>query len=160
MIIRKATIIDAKSIASIYNYYVATCITTFAEIAITIEDSITNINNSILWLVCEKNNEIVGYAYASKWKDRCAYQFSVECSVYLKPNVLNKGIGTKLYTQLFIELKKLKLHTVIAGISLPNGASERLHENFGFKKVAHFKDVGYKFDQWIDVGYWQLIFNT
>jgi len=64
-----------------------------------------------------------------------------------------------LYHELLIQIKKLNYHAVIGGISLPNEKSIKLHEKFGFEKVAHFKEVGYKFDKYIDVGYWELIFN-
>jgi len=157
--IRKATRNDAKEIAEIYNYYVANSIATFAEKPIPEKEMITNINESICWFVYEENNEIIGYAYASRWKQRSAYRFTVESSVYIKPNTLNKRIGTQLYTKLLKELKILKIHVVIGGMSLPNKASQLLHEKFGFKKVAHFKEVGFKFNKWIDVGYWELLMN-
>ena len=67
------------------------------------------------------------------------------------------GIGSKLYEQLITDLKKLSMHSLIGGIALPNAASVALHEKFGFRKVAHFEQVGRKFDRWIDVGYWELI---
>jgi len=95
--------------------------------------------------------------HASKWKGRCAYRFSVEATVYLKTGKLGKGIGTKLYTALLNDLRKRNIHAVIGGIALPNKESQYLHEKFGFKKVAHFTEVGYKFNKWIDVGYWELL---
>ncbi len=155
--IRKATIKDAKSIAHIYNYYIKTSVATFAENPLNEQEMIVNINKSIFWFVYIIDTEIVGYAYASKWKERSAYSKSVEISVYLKPDFLGNGIGSALYSKLLDELKKLKIHAVIGGISLPNKASQQLHTKFGFEKVAHFKEVGFKFNKWIDVGYWELI---
>ena len=105
-----------------------------------------------------EDNQIIGYAYASKWKERSAYRFSAETSVYLDINQIGKGIGSKLYEYLLNEIKKLEIHSVIGGISLPNKPSQLLHEKFGYKKVAHYKEIGFKFNQWIDVGYWQLKF--
>ncbi|CAN5551223.1 hypothetical protein BH10ACI2_BH10ACI2_19800 [soil metagenome] len=111
------------------------------------------------FLVCEDGDEIVGYAYANRYKLRWAYQHSVEVSVYFKDGFGGKGIGKLLYERLFSELKKGDFHAIIAGISLPNEASVKLHEKFGMMQVAHFREVGRKFDRWIDVGYWELILD-
>ncbi len=77
--------------------------------------------------------------------------------MYVDPVATTKGIGSQLYQLLLAELREREMHTVIGGISLPNDASVALHEKFGFQKVAYFKEVGWKFDKWIDVGYWQLV---
>jgi len=77
----------------------------------------------------------------------------------VKNGIKGKGIGTKLYEKLFKELEQTDVHAIIAGIALPNDASVQLHEKFGFEKVAHFREVGFKFYKWIDVGYWELIKN-
>jgi phosphinothricin acetyltransferase len=69
---------------------------------------------------------------------------------------VGKGFGTKLYDELFSRLRKKKLHVAIGGIALPNPSSIKLHEKFGMEKVAHYKEVGYKFGEWVDVGYWQV----
>ncbi len=98
---------------------------------------------------------IVGYAYATPWKPRSAYRFSVEASVYVDFAHMGWGTGSLLYGQLLSVLQEKQIHMVIAGISLPNEASVALHEKFGFRKVAHFPEVGFKFGSWIDVGYWQ-----
>jgi phosphinothricin acetyltransferase len=100
---------------------------------------------------------VQGFAYASKWKGRCAYRYSVESTAYLADCSTGRGIGTRLYEALFTELRKSKMHVVMAGIALPNDASIALHEKLGFEKVAHFREVGWKFGKWIDVGYWQLL---
>jgi len=107
-------------------------------------------------LVAEKEGQILGYAYASKWKGRCAYKSSVESTVYLDNALLSKGLGTVLYDALLKILREKQYHIVIGGIALPNDKSIALHEKFGFQKVGHFKEVGYKFDRWVDVGYWQV----
>lgn len=90
-----------------------------------------------------------------KWHARSAYRFCAEVTVYLDPDHTRGGIGSKLYDQLFPILKARVIHTAIGEITLPNEASFALHEEFGFSKVAHFKEVGFKFDRWLDVGYWQ-----
>ena len=158
--IRQVHLHDAVQIVEIYNYYILNEVATFEETAITaeemnrrIEDVITNFP----WLVYESENQILGYAYATKWKGRSAYRHSVEVSVYLKHGESGKGIGSQLYATLFEQLKKMNMHAIMGGVSLPNEASVALHEKFGFKKVAHFKEVGFKFGKWVDVGYWQLI---
>jgi phosphinothricin acetyltransferase len=155
--ISKANIKDAKAITDIYNYYVINDIATFAETPLSIEAMIENIDNSIVWYVYKEQHKILGYAYASIWKPRSAYRFTAEVSVYLDSKFLGKGIGSKLYSHLLSELKRQNFHSVIGGISLPNIVSEKLHEKFEFQKVAHFKDVGFKFNKWIDVGYWERI---
>lgn len=157
--IRTATAGDADAIARIYNHYVANTIITFEEQAVSSEEMAARIAEvaaaSLPWLVAELDGSIVGYAYASKWKGRCAYRFSAECTVYLDPDCVGRGYGTQLYESLFAALRERGMHAVIGGVALPNPASVALHEKLGMRKVAHFGEVGYKFDRWIDVGYWQ-----
>lgn len=158
--IRNAASKDAQAICDIYNYYVLNTIVTFEEDAVLAEDMaerIMKVSEKYVWLVYEQDEEIVGYAYAGEWKSRCSYRFSVESSVYLKNGFSGKGIGSKLYDALLTELEKTNIHAVIGGISLPNEGSIALHEKFGFEKIAQFKEVGYKFEKWIDVGYWEKI---
>ena len=109
------------------------------------------------YLVAEESGEILAFAFASCFKPRSAYQHSAEVSVYVKNDLKKKKIGSKLYDVLFAELKKMDVHAIIAGISLPNEGSVKLHERFGMEKVAHFREVGFKLGRWIDVGYWELI---
>ena len=158
--IRQANINDADAIADIYNYYVANTSITFEEHAVSAEDMrgrITDVteNARLPWLVEEQHGLVIGYAYATKWRARSAYRFSVESSVYLSNDHRGEGIGRKLYASLLESLRAAGIHCVIGGIALPNGASVALHEKSGFRKVAHFEEVGYKFGRWIDVGYWQ-----
>lgn len=107
------------------------------------------------WLVGGSNGQINGYAYAAPWKQRSAYRHSVEISVYIQHELTQRGLGTRLYQALFAELEKLDLHSVVGGIALPNPDCVALHEKFGMRKVAHFREVGFKLGRWIDVGYWQ-----
>jgi L-amino acid N-acyltransferase YncA len=108
------------------------------------------------WLVWEKEGELQGFSYASKWKARSAYRYSVESTIYLHPECTRRGIGTQLYGAPLDDLRGKGLHVVMGGIALPNQGSVALHEKLGFRNVAHFKQVGWKFDGWIDMGYWQL----
>lgn len=162
--IRTAKSSDAKAIANIYNYYISNTVVTFEEDTISsaeINYRISEIGSMNLpWLVAEDSGEIIGYAYASQWHGRCAYRFSVEITVYLSHLLISQGWGTRLYENLFSELKKKSIHVVIGGIALPNIASIALHEKFGMEKVAHFKEVGFKFNRWVDVGYWQGKLNA
>ena len=112
-------------------------------------------SGTLPWLVAERDGHIVGYAYATKWKARYGYRFSTEVSVYLDTEHGGRGIGSKLYGELFPILRERGIRNIIGGIALPNEASVALHEKFGMEKVAHFKAIGIKFDRWIDVGYWQ-----
>lgn len=158
--IRRANPSDATAIADIYNHYINNTVITFEEEPVCgdkIQERITNVLQSDLpWLVAQdESKRIIGYAYATKWRERFSYRFSVEITVYLDPNESGKGTGSKLYSALFAELKQRSIHCVIGGITLPNPASVALHEKFGLEQVAHFKEVGYKFNQWLDVGYWQ-----
>ena len=161
--IRAATEDDAESIARIYNYYVEHTVVTFEETPVSAAEMASRMSDDGSGLprfVYESGGAVCGYAYASKWIGRCAYRHSVECSVYLDHNEVGKGIGGELYQRLLKDLEEKSYHVVIGGIALPNPASVALHEKFGFEKVAHFKQVGWKFGQWIDVGYWQLTFPT
>lgn len=158
--IRSALVTDACAICSIYNHYVLNTCITFEEEAVTddaMRSRIRETTQSLPWLVFEEKNQVVGYAYASRWKSRSAFRYSVESTVYLHRDAVGRGLGRKLYERLISDLSQAGLHSVIGGIALPNVASQNLHEKVGFKKVAHFEQVGRKFDRWIDVGYWELI---
>jgi L-amino acid N-acyltransferase YncA len=159
--IRSATLDDAEQIAEIYNHYVLTSTITFEEEPVPVAEMARRVADiqasSLPWLVATRDGEITGFAYASKWKTRAAYRFSTEVTVYVRAGLGRSGTGSRLYARLFAALKAGGTHAVIGGVALPNEASLRLHQKFGFEKVAHFREVGFKFDRWIDVTYWQLI---
>jgi len=159
VLIRIASAIDAASIAALYNHYIKTTCISFEQEEVSAEtmaERISEVNAQLVWYVAEKNGQIVGYAYATPWRARSAYRFSVETSVYIAHQCIGQGLGKQLYQVLLDDLRQRNVHSVIGGIAQPNPASVALHEKLGFEKVAHFKEVGYKFDQWIDVAYWQL----
>ncbi len=160
MIIRTYQASDLEGIRDIYNYYIENTVITFEELAITkeeMESRIISCLENYPWLVCVDDNEnVLGYAYASQWKGRSAYRHSVEITVYLDHKKGGQGFGKALYTELLSQLGE-RFHAIFAGIALPNDASVGLHESFGFKKAAHFEEVGQKFGEWVDVGYWQKI---
>ena len=157
--IRDAVNGDAAAVARIYNYYVKNTVVTFEESAVEASDMEERIAETqadgLPWIVAESDGEVIGYAHASKWKGRCAYRFAVEVTVYLEHALHSKGWGSRLYERLFADLRAKNFHVAMGGIALPNPASIALHEKFGMHKVAHFEEVGYKFDDWVDVGYWQ-----
>jgi L-amino acid N-acyltransferase YncA len=148
---------DAAAICSIYNHYVRNSTISFEETPVSSEEMVTRIRAIAPWYVCEHDAALLGYAHAAPWRGRSAYRFSVESSVYLAPEHAGKGIGKQLYTALITDLRQRGIHAVMGGIALPNDASIALHEALGFVKVAQFREVGRKFDRWLDVGYWQLL---
>jgi len=163
MMIRDAARDDAAAIVAIYNYFIVNTPITFEEQALTEGDMTQRIadvqDGHLPWIVAEFDGVVVGYAYATKWRVRNAYRYSVESTVYLAPSSVGHGTGRLLYTALIKRLSGQGYHVVIGGIALPNAASVALHEALGFQKVAEFKDVGFKFGRWVDVGYWQLMLS-
>lgn len=152
---------DAASLCSIYNHYVAHTTVTFALDPVPIEEmaeQIAEAGDQLPWLVWEEEGRVTGYALASAWKSRCAYRHSVETTIYLEPDAGGAGIGTRLYSTLLEAVRAAGHHSALGGIALPNDGSIALHEKLGFDKVGHLKEVGWKFDTWVDVGYWQLVF--
>jgi L-amino acid N-acyltransferase YncA len=158
--LRACTPSDAAQICSIYNHYVLQTVVTFEEVPVRIDDMarrIADVSSRFPWLVYERDGEIHGYAYATTWKERSAYRYAVESTVYLAPRVARQGIGTLLYLELLKTLRDKDVHCVIGGISLPNPASVALHEKLGFTRIGHFREVGWKLGKWVDVGYWQIV---
>jgi L-amino acid N-acyltransferase YncA len=160
--IRNVMLKDAFKICEIYNHYVLNSVVTFEETPVEIDEmrkKIKSITSKLPWIVYQEGEQILGFAYASEWKSRSGYKHTAESTVYLKQDQSNKGLGSSLYAALIKQLIKMDFHAIIGGVSMPNDASIALHEKFGFKKVAHFKEVGFKFGNWVDVAYWELIIN-
>ncbi|MCE3608203.1 N-acetyltransferase family protein [Massilia sp. P8910] len=160
MNIRDAGVADAAAIVAIYNHYILTTSVSFEEQSVS-EDAmagrIAGLQEAGLpFLAMTEGDTVIGYAYASKWRVRHAYRFAVESSIYLVPGLGGKGRGSALYQALLARLAQGGIHMVIGGVALPNEASVALHEKLGFRKVAHFSEVGFKFGRWIDVAYWEL----
>lgn len=151
---------DAEQICTIYNEYVKNSRSTFEENPVTVDvmvSRIQKITKNYPWLVYEQQGNVIGYTCATQWKERAAYRHTVETGIYIDSNRLGKGVGSSLKGAMLDKLKEQSFHCVISGIALPNPASVALCEKFGFKKVAHFKEVGFKLNEWVDVGYWQLL---
>ena len=160
--IRRVRAEDAACLCDLYNHFVETSIVTFDEerlTEVTFQAKIGDVSERHPWFVYDLNGTPKGYALASPWKSRCAYRYSVETTVYVSPAHQGCGIGTALYRHLIDSLVKTEVHSLIAGITLPNPASITLHEKLGFEKIGQFKEVGRKFDKWLDVGYWELLFE-
>lgn len=159
--VREAVAADAAAVARIYNHYVVASHATFETEVVSAADMAARVADvaaaTLPWLVAEMPDGIVGYAYAKRWRERSAYRHSAEVSVYLDPARTGCGVGRALYVALIDALRPLSIHAVIGGVALPNEASIALHEHLGFRKVAHFEQVGFKQERWIDVAYWQLL---
>lgn len=151
---------DVAAISDIYNHYVTRTKVTFEEDPVSVSEMTGRIEAlaaaGFPWLVAEESNIIAGYAYAAPFHKRSAYRYTLEISAYLAPEATGRGLGTKLYETLIPKLKSKDCHRIIGVIALPNAASVALHEKFGMEQIAHLSEAGFKFGDWIDVGYWQL----
>ncbi|MCH9058102.1 MAG: N-acetyltransferase [Planctomycetes bacterium] len=159
MIVRLARDTDIPAITGINDWYIARTAANFhaqptGEEAML--DQWRHTRERYPWLVAEASGAVIGFARASPWKGRCAYDWSAEVTVYVHHEHHRKGAGAALYVRLFEILRNQGYRTVLAGITQPNQASVRLHERMGMTKVGHMKRVGWKFQAWHDVGYWQL----
>ncbi|MCL1937923.1 MAG: N-acetyltransferase family protein [Candidatus Azobacteroides sp.] len=159
--IREVKISDADRIAEIYNYYIEHTIITFEEKQVTAEEMRQRIK-SILeknypYIVYEERGLLTAYAYLNNWRLRSAYNRTLETSIYVDIEYSKKGQGSVLYKELIEKAKAANIHSLIAGISLPNDISRKLHEKFGFHLVGNFRESGFKFNRWIDTEFWQLM---
>ena len=150
---------DAGELARICNHYIEHSVATFEECPVFGAEMASRMEwvhgQGGVWLVLEGPQGLLGYAYGGLWQARSAYCFTAEVTVYLDARATGAGRGAALYTQLIPRLAASGFYSLVAGISLPNGASVALHERCGFHKVAHFVQAGWKFGHWVDVGYWQ-----
>ena len=158
--IRSATLDDAARLAEIYNYYIEKTTVTFEEEPLEVSDMRDRIrcdDDVYPWLVADVDGIACGYAYAGPWSNRIGYRPSVETTVYMAQEHVGRGHGSDLYGALIARLRRKKLHCAIGVVALPNAASIALHERLGFRKIGEFHEIGKKFGQWINVGYWQLL---
>lgn len=157
--IRAATPRDAEAVAAIYAPIVSSTAISFEldppsadEMRRRIEATLP----ALPWLVSvDAHGEVDGYAYASRHRERAAYQWSVDCTAYVREDCRGRGVGRRLYSHLLATLKGLGYHQAFAGIALPNAASVALHTAMGFEPVGTFREVGFKLDAWRDVSWWQ-----
>jgi len=151
---------DARGVAAIYAPVVQTTAISFETEPPTMEDMAQRIQKTLAhwpWMVCDRAGEVLGYAYASQHRERAAYQWSVDVSVYVHPRAHRSGIGRALYTSLIRLLVLQGFYNAYAGITLPNAASVGLHEAVGFRPVGVYRKVGFKLGAWHDVGWWSLL---
>ena len=151
---------DAAHITLIYNYYIENTAISFETCPLSTEgicDRITQISEKYPYFIYEIDGRVVGNCFASQWKKRDAYRNTVESTVYVDIAFQGRGIGRALMGRLIEELKIRSFHAIIACITIPNPASTTLHEKLGFRQVSVFREVGYKFDRWLDVGDWELL---
>ena len=160
--IRTATDSDAASILEIYTPYIESTSFTFETEVPAIESFKERINTYLQtwpWLVCEIDGVIAGYAYGGKHRERVAYQWSIESSVYVHDDFLRVGVANALYRALIDILTLQGFRNLYAVINLPNDKSVAFHEKMGFEYFAVYKNVGYKLGKWKNVGWWQLQLN-
>jgi phosphinothricin acetyltransferase len=161
-VIRLAQPYDAAGILAIYAPYIETTSFTFETETPSVEAFAERISTYLVnwpWLVCEKDGVIVGYAYATKYRERTAYQWCTESSVYIHDDFQRGGIARALYTALFEILERQGFRNIYAVINLPNEKSVAFHESCGFEYFATYEKVGYKLGRWKNVGWWKLSVN-
>jgi L-amino acid N-acyltransferase YncA len=156
--LRAATPDDAAAIAGIYASYVAASVVSFetdAPDAEAMRERIEAAAPLYPWLVGDDAGAILGYSYAAPFRPRPAYRFTVETTIYLRPDACGRGLGAALYAPLLAILEAQGFTQAIAAITLPNEASVRLHERLGFQPAGTYRQVGWKLGAWHDVGLWQ-----
>ena len=157
--IRLATEQDAQQIQAIYEPIVSQSFASFEAEAPDVDEMARRIADGLRkrpWLVCERDGEILGYAYAAKHRSRLAYQWSVESSLYVREGCRRQGVGRALYASLFEILRLQRYYNVYAGVTMPNDASIRLHEACGFQLVGVYREIGFKLGAWHDVAWYEL----
>ena len=157
--IRIATPEDAPAIQAIYAPIVENTIISFETEPPTVAEMAGRIKKTLdffPYLVCEYNGEVIGYVYATKHRERAAYQWAADVSAYIREDFRGKGVGKALYTALKAMLAGQGFYHAYAGIALPNAASAALHEAVGFKPLGVYHQVGYKLGNWHDAGWWEL----
>jgi len=151
--------LDSAACADIYAPYVRESAVSFeaeAPDAHEMAQRIERIGRTHPWLVAEQDGRVVGFAYAAPHRERAAYRWAADVTVYVHPDRHGRGVGRALYEHLLALLRDQRLHVACAGIALPNDASVGLHEALGFEPVGVYRKIGYKAGAWHDVGWWQL----
>jgi len=149
---------DGAALAAIYAPAILDSSTSFEEVVPTAEEMavrVARMQAMHLWLVAEVEGQVAGYAYAGPFRARAAYAWSTETAVYVGAGHQRSGVGRRLYTELLKRITSMGYRQAIAGITLPNEASVKFHESFGFEPAGIFHRVGWKQGQWWDVGFWE-----
>lgn len=156
--IRQASVADATDIRRIYAPIVSETAISFEEVPPTIEEMEKRIALTLPnypYFVAIVDGKVCGYVYASQHATRAAYRYSVNTAIYIAPEARRTGVGRTLYSSLLPELTRRGFHAAFAGIALPNLASVALHKSIGFEPLGIYREVGFKFGRWRDVGWWQ-----
>jgi L-amino acid N-acyltransferase YncA len=160
MLIRDATPErDADACAAIYAPYVNDTVISLEERAPSQEefaDRIQRTTQTHPWIVAQDENEVIGFAYATRHRERASYRWAADVTVYVTPARQRRGVGRALYETLFALLVAQGVRIACAGVTLPNEASVGLHEALGFRPVGVYRNIGFKHGAWRDVGWWQL----
>lgn len=150
---RSATVDDSNAILDIYTPFIANTTVTF-EIEVPTHDDFRHRVESLVsnfpYIVAEDDGKIIAYAYAHAYRERAAYRFDCELSVYVSPLSQRRGIGKRLYDILIAALKEMNYHTAYAVVALPNENSQIFHDKYGFVLEGYSRNTGYKFDRWLD----------
>lgn len=160
--IRLATPEDAAGILAIYAPYIQNTSYTFETEVPSVQEFAERIRSYLVnwpWLVWEEEGKVAGYAYGARYRERVAYQWCTESSIYMHDDFQKAGIGRRLYTTLIEILKRQGFRNVYAVINLPNEKSVAFHEKSGFTHFATYEQVGYKLGKWKNVGWWRLVLN-
>ena len=158
MIIRAALAGDLSAVAEIYAAEVRDGQATFDTDPPSVESwraKLDSAHRGDHFLVVEEQGRVLGFAYSSSYRDRGAYDHTRETTIYLHSEATGRGLGRSLYDDLLARLRESGMHVALACISLPNDASEALHRRCGFQRIGVMREVGRKFDRWIDVAWWQ-----
>jgi L-amino acid N-acyltransferase YncA len=150
---------DAAACAAIYAPYVRDTPISLEEVPPTATELAQRIDattNTHPWLVAHDGDALIGYAYATRHRERACYRWATDVAVYVAPSRQRAGVGRALYEALFARLAGQGFRVACAGITLPNQASVGLHEALGFRPVGVYRNIGWKFGAWHDVGWWQL----
>lgn len=159
-LIRSATLDDAPALLEIYRPFIENTAVSFETQVPTVDEFAARVEKALngwAWLVAEVDGQIAGYAYGGTHRERAAYRWSVETSVYLHSDFHRRGIARLLYSQLFDVLAEKGYCNAYAGATLPNDASIGFHRSMGFEWVGVFKRVGWKFGRWHDVAWMQRV---
>jgi L-amino acid N-acyltransferase YncA len=149
---------DIEQITEIYNWYILNTVITFEMEAVSPSEMKKRVQEKVEkydWLVGEVNQQIIGYAYYGAYHSRPAYSHTIEPTIYLAQEKIGKGFGKILYAELMRSAEERGFRELIGLIALPNQGSTTLHLKMGFKEIGVLKNVGYKFERYIDVGIWQ-----
>jgi phosphinothricin acetyltransferase len=157
--IRPVRTADAAAIAAIYTPLVESTVVSFEEVPPDVGEvarRIAAVTRTHPWLVADDGGTIAGYAYATKHRERAAYRWAVDTSVYVAERYRGRGVGRALYEALFEQLRRLGYLRAFAGVALPNPASEALHRGAGFDEVGVYRAAGFKFGRWLDIRWYGI----